>query len=389
MKILLLAPHPFYQERGTPIAVDLLAGALAERGDEVDVLTYHEGADRSYPGKVHIHRIRPRLPASGVRPGFSAKKLICDASMMPAAFSMAKAKKYDAVHAVEESVFVAMAIKKRHGVPYIFDMDSSMPEQMADSHAIMKPFLPILRSMERAAIRGAVSVVPMCDSLAQVAREAGAADVRILRDIPLTERPGAESMHEDAGDLPEGSVRFLYLGNLEPYQGPDLMLQSFREVLRDVPGAVLLVAGGNRDHITRYRETANQLKIAERTHFLGPRPASMMKSLFDKCDVLLSPRLKGNNTPMKIYSYMASGKPIVATNLPTHTQVLDASTAVLAEPDAESFGKAMAALALNPERRDETGAEARRVASEKYSYRVFKQTVNGLYDNIARVAEKN
>ena len=58
MKVLILAPHPFYQERGTPIAVDLLIRALSERGDDVDLLTFHEGVDHSYPG-FHIFRIKP------------------------------------------------------------------------------------------------------------------------------------------------------------------------------------------------------------------------------------------------------------------------------------------------------------------------------------------
>ena len=46
MKILLLAPHPYYQERGTPIAVDLLVRVLSERGDQIDLLTYQNLGDR-------------------------------------------------------------------------------------------------------------------------------------------------------------------------------------------------------------------------------------------------------------------------------------------------------------------------------------------------------
>ena len=69
MRILLLAPHPFYQERGTPIAVGLLAAALADRGETVDILTYHEGEDRAYGDNVTIHRIAPPpWRATGIHP---------------------------------------------------------------------------------------------------------------------------------------------------------------------------------------------------------------------------------------------------------------------------------------------------------------------------------
>ncbi|MDD4350325.1 MAG: hypothetical protein PHF70_14545, partial [Opitutales bacterium] len=60
MRILLMAPHPFFQERGTPIACRLLCEALCESGHEVDLLTYHEGEDVVIPG-LRIRRI-PRIP---------------------------------------------------------------------------------------------------------------------------------------------------------------------------------------------------------------------------------------------------------------------------------------------------------------------------------------
>jgi len=77
MRILLLAPEPFYQERGTPLAVDLVLRTLSARGEQVDALVYHEGEDVAYPG-VTIQRI-PQIPGlSRIGPGPSWKKLACD-----------------------------------------------------------------------------------------------------------------------------------------------------------------------------------------------------------------------------------------------------------------------------------------------------------------------
>ena len=131
MRVLLLAPQPFYQDRGTPIAVDLVLRTLSARGVAVDVLAYHEGAPVSYPG-VRLFRI-PRLPGvRGIGPGPSWKKLVCDAVFFVTALRMAARSRYDLVHAVEESVFMAMAIRRRFGIPYLYDMDSSMAEQIVD-----------------------------------------------------------------------------------------------------------------------------------------------------------------------------------------------------------------------------------------------------------------
>ena len=57
--------------------------------------------------------------------------------------------------------------------------------------------------------------------------------------------------------------------------------------------------------------------------------------------MLVSPRIAGTNTPLKLYAYLKTGKPIVATDLPTHTQVLTSQTALLAPPDPRAFGQAL------------------------------------------------
>ncbi|MEO7475357.1 MAG: glycosyl transferase family 1, partial [Gemmatimonadales bacterium] len=72
MKILVLAPHPFFQARGTPLAVRMVLEFLSTRGHEIDVLTLHEGEDVAIPN-TRIVRI-PRIPGiHNVRPGFSFK----------------------------------------------------------------------------------------------------------------------------------------------------------------------------------------------------------------------------------------------------------------------------------------------------------------------------
>ena len=63
--------------------------------------------------------------------------------------------------------------------------------------------------------------------------------------------------------------------------------------------------------------------------FTGQQPAREIPGFVRPRDVLVSPRIRGTNTPLKIYSYLRSGKPIVATNLLTHTQVLTPEVARL------------------------------------------------------------
>ncbi len=379
LNILLLAPHPFYQERGTPIAVNLLLQALSGQGHTVDVLTYHEGTDVAYPG-VTIHRIRRPPFARNVPPGPSLKKILCDLFMFPKALGMARRKRYDLVHAIEESVYMAMVIRRRQGIPYLYDMDSSLARQIAEKFPFLGFLLPLLARAERAAIRGALGVVPVCDALADIARADGARKVILLRDISLL-APSSETDTEAVRQLipRDQRPRFLYLGNLETYQGAGLMLESFARLLKTGTPALLVIAGGRDTDIQRYREQAAILGISGDTLFLGPQPVSRMAALFDAADILVSPRAKGNNTPMKIYSYLASGKAILATDLPTHTQVLTPEVSVLAAAEPAPFSDAMGRLAGDASLRASLGNNARALAQQSYSREAFNNTAGELY----------
>ena len=161
MKILFLSPQPFYQERGTAIAIDLLLKSLSERGEQVDLLTFHVGEDRTYPG-VSLARIQPPFAPDSIKPGFSMKKIYCDIFLFRDAIKKMRENDYDMIHAVEEASFIAMILGRIFSVPYVFDMDSSMASQMLDKFSWLRPVGGLLRWLESLPIRRAIAAVPMC-----------------------------------------------------------------------------------------------------------------------------------------------------------------------------------------------------------------------------------
>jgi Glycosyltransferase Family 4 len=189
--ILVLAPHPFYQERGSPIALHLILKALSERGEEVDVLVYQEGKETNYNG-VTIYR-SPKIPfMSGIRPGFSWKKVICDILMFLKAIQLVLRKQYHVIHAVEESVYMALIFKWLSGIPYVYDMDSSLAQQMVEKYPFLQPFIFLFNFFEKLAVRNATAVVPVCDALADFIDRYHPKQVVILRDVSLLNDGGAE-----------------------------------------------------------------------------------------------------------------------------------------------------------------------------------------------------
>lgn len=384
MRVLVLAPHPFYQERGTPIAVDLLLRALSERGDEIDLLTYHEGEDRTYD-RVRIHRIRPRVRIHDVRPGPSWKKLVCDFHMMGALMKLVRRNSFDIVHAIEESAFMAMAVARMKSMPFVYDMDSSMVTQIVDKYAWLRPFDRVLRFLESLPMRRARAVVPVCDALAQQVLDYRTDGVRVLKDISLLDKHRSDEEVDSIRDRlgVSGSI-VMYIGNLEPYQGIDLLMHSFALVHASVPDAHLVVIGGADVDIRKYEDLSRSLGLESHAHFLGRRPVSHIGSYMAQADVLASPRTQGVNTPMKVYTYLDSGTAVVATDLPTHTQVMTDRIAMLAAAEKEAFASAMVALLRDPERRRQLAANARRYIQQEHSYEAFRRTVHELYDGFEK-----
>jgi glycosyltransferase involved in cell wall biosynthesis len=389
VKILLLAPHPFYQARGTPIAVKTVLEFLSERGDSVDVLTYSEGTDVQIPN-CRVYRI-PRMPGlRNIRPGFSFKKVVCDALMVGSCLRMVRRTRYDLIHAVEESAFIASLMQALAGVPYVYDMDSSLAEQMVEAYPRLGFASPALRRMEALAVRRSTGVLAVCAALEDVAlgHDPGKLVGRV-EDTTLL--PEGMSDGRNGPILPDGDGGpvALYVGNLETYQGIDLLLEGFRHTLRAVPKARLVIVGGRQADIAHYGNRAAALGIGQAVHFLGPRPVSLLADLLREADVLVSPRLKGLNTPMKIYSYLDSGSAVLATRLRTHTQVLDDRLAYLVDPEPAALGRGLAELMSNPELRGRLAASAKEYVQREHTPQAARRKLEAFYTTMEARVRRN
>lgn len=186
MQILFLAPHPFYQDRGSPIADAMVLNLLSKRGNQVDVVTYPEGKDINYE-HITLHRI-PYIPfIRNIRPGFSWQKIIYDILMFFKAIRLILKKRYHFIHAVEESVFIALVFKAIFKIPYVYDMDSSLVEQLIEKYSFLSHFAFLLIIFEKKAVENAKVVVPVCDALAIYIKKYKPRNVVVISDISLLE----------------------------------------------------------------------------------------------------------------------------------------------------------------------------------------------------------
>jgi glycosyltransferase involved in cell wall biosynthesis len=179
-----------------------------------------------------------------------------------------------------------------------------------------------------------------------------------------------DSLRASLGLTPEQPV-VLYTGTFEPYQGLDLLLDAFVHVARSRRDARLVLAGGHPDQIEALRGESASRGIADAVIFTGQRPSDEIPLYLRMATALVSPRRTGTNTPLKIYQYLGSGTPIVATRLLTHTQVLSDETAILTPATPEGFAEGILTAIGDSARASAVAARARHLAETKYSYEAY------------------
>jgi glycosyltransferase involved in cell wall biosynthesis len=376
VRILMIAPEPFFEPRGTPFSEFHRIRALTTLGHQVDLVTYPFGHDVSVPGLRVYRCLRPPF-LRGVKIGPSLAKIPLDAALMLAAIRRALSGRYDAVHSHEEGGLIGVILASCLRVPHLYDMHSSLPQQLSNfafsgSTMLRRVFLAI----ERVMIRRSRVVIVICPSLEETVRAIEPAAPTVL----IENAPG--SAEDDASPEQAAAVRetlgldastpiVLYTGTFEAYQGLDLLYAAMARIRNVRPDARLVLAGGRPEQVARARSQAKAAGIADVTIFTGERPAAEIPAYLLASDVLVSPRSRGTNTPLKIYQYLRSGKPIVATRLLTHTQVLSDRTAILTDVTPEAFAAGVLRGLDDRAESDAIGRRARELADTKYSYAAY------------------
>ncbi len=371
----MIAPEPFFEPRGTPFSEFHRIRALVELGHTVDLVTYPFGKDVSIPGLRVFRSMRPPLVRE-VRIGPSLTKIPLDALLTLTVIRRAISERYDAVHSHEEGSFIGVVLAAALGIPHLYDMHSSLPQQLTNfAFSRSRVLRRIFEVLERFVIRRSRVVIVICPHLEETVR----AIDRVVPTVLIENSPGSgdtpvagsgERIRRELG-LSGTTPIVLYTGTFEAYQGLDLLFGAAVYVAQRRPEVRVVLAGGRPDQIDAAHAAARAAGLADAVIFAGQRPAEEIPAFLDAADVLVSPRSTGTNTPLKIYQYLRSGRPIVATRLLTHTQVLDDAVAFLSEATPEGFGAAILDALSDPARARTVGARARQLAETKYSYDAY------------------
>ena len=371
MKILMLAPEPFFQPRGTPISVYFRTTALTALGHEVDLVTYPLGEDVRME-KLRIFRLPNFLRLRKIKIGPSPAKVPLDAALTLKALGRLLRSRYDLVHSHEEAALPGVLLSKLARVPHLYDMHSSLPQQLENFEFTRSRLLKrLFARMERFVLRNSHAVIVICPDLMDRVRAEGFGDKAVLienvLDFPAPETGPGEIERLRLELAPGGDKIILYAGNFGPYQGVSLLVEA-AALMREE--AVLVLLGGSPGERAGIEAKAAGLGFAGKIVVLDRVAPARVPLYVQAADVLVSPRMSGTNTPLKIYSFLKSGKPLVATRLHTHTQVLDDAISVLVEPTPEAMAAGLDFALKDPEAKRRAAAAAA-FAAREYTFAAY------------------
>jgi glycosyltransferase involved in cell wall biosynthesis len=225
--------------------------------------------------------------------------------------------------------------------PHLYDMHSSLVQQMENFQFTRSKIITgFFKWIEKISLRNASSIIVICRSLYDYAAQITCKEKltiieNFIDDIPnQMDKDKLEQVKKEIGSSEKKII--MYTGTLEAYQGIPLLIESMTHLDGDFR---LVLIGGKQDQLEAMAKTAKEKRLENRVLLLGSKQPEEIPYYLKVSDVLVSPRTLGTNTPLKIYSYLKSGVPVVATNLYTHTQSINKNISILVEPEPEAFAK--------------------------------------------------
>ena len=173
--------------------------------------------------------------------------------------------------------------------------------------------------------------------------------------------------------------KILYLGQLYPQKGTDILIQS----LQYLPGRKLIIIGGNKkEDVLRIQKLCDRIGVKDRVVITGHVEPWELENYFGQIGVGVIPILDVLETqlftsPLKLFDYMAAKIPIVASNLPSIREVLsDGETGILVEPNnpkklAEGIEKILSEPALAKKISEQAYQKAKNYTWEKRSEKIL------------------
>lgn len=188
-------------------------------------------------------------------------------------------------------------------------------------------------------------------------------------------------------DIPLESKMVLYVGALEEYKGIKYLLDAFKKILDNENIDIYLFIIGSGTLLNILKEMSETMKISDRVIFPGYVSDYELPYYYSACDFLVLPSIsEKEGFGIVQLEAMASGKPVISTNMPGVKEVDREQLASICIPrkDSYSLSKAMIKLIKNEKMCVRLGINGMKLVEEKYSWEKIVNDIEKLYYEVIR-----
>ncbi len=235
--------------------------------------------------------------------------------------------------------------------------------------------LATLAQREETVYRGARGLIALTPLLIDDIRQAYGVETPA---VVAPDGVDLEQARAPVSTTPHTTPWLLYLGSLHPWKGVDTLIRALPHVKQP---AELHIVGGSGERIAELRKLAKELNVEARVVFHGPVEPGKRFEYIHQADICLLPLtdtgLGGRYTsPLKLFEYMAAGKALVVSDLPSMRQVLTPEQDALLVPtgEPEAFARAIERLLADSVLRLRLGDVAKSKA-QGFSWRARSETI--------------
>lgn len=267
---------------------------------------------------------------------------------------------------------VGLVLKRLKGIPYVVslrggDVPGFQPYDLALYHRLARPFIHTIW-------QEAAAVVANSDGLRDLARRSSPHQrVRVIPNGVDTRQftPGRKAV--------DGRCRLLFVGRLVQQKGVDTLLRAVAAAARHRPGLQLSLIGDGPQR-EELEQLAVALGIAHRVDFAGWFERADLPDRYRLADVFVLPS-RDEGMPNVVLEAMASGLPIVASDVPGTRELVDSGVngALFPAGDTNALAAALVELASEPGLRLRYGA-ASWSRAQQYDWRQVAMAYQNLFE---------
>ncbi len=247
--------------------------------------------------------------------------------------------------------------------PFAVEVNATLYEETHGLVAAPRLVLRVARAVEYAALRRADALFAVSGVLRDklVSRGCEPGSVFVVHNGVSGDWPAsAEQMQRTSG--------ILFVGNFKAWHRVDLLIDAVALAGDALNDEVLLVGSGDTSAV---EELVGRRGLASRVRFLGRRSRGEIRKIMREARVLVLPSTEGYGSPMKLFEYLASGRPSVLPDLPNIREIVEHERhALLFEPgSADALARCLVRLSAGPDLGDRLGEEARSLVFREYTWK--------------------